>query len=111
MSHVRTVEDSSDVTLTATTDLRHRCPHVDETDIGRVTITWRVLGKSYELHSLAKYLDGFRDSILSHEQITDRIRHDLSVVREIELISVNTTWVTAHMEVTCSTSPTLVGRP
>jgi NADPH-dependent 7-cyano-7-deazaguanine reductase QueF len=105
MSHVLTVEDTSDVTITATGDIRHRCPHVDEVDRGRVTITWRVRGRTYELHSLAEYLKGFADAHLSHEQITDRIRHDLSVVREIELVSVDTTWFTADLTVSVTTQP------
>lgn len=111
MSPVKTVADSSDVIVTASGDIRHRCPHVNENDFGRVTITWRVNGFTYELHDLAEYLRGFKDAEISHEQITDRIRHDLSMVREIELLSVETTWRTAGMEVRCSTSPTLAGQP
>lgn len=111
MSHVLTVEDSSDVTITAKATLRHLCPHVEEVDYGTVTIAWRVNGATYELHSLAEYLRGFKDSRISHEQITDRIRHDLSVVDGIELVSVETTWDTAGMEVRCSTSPTPADLP
>lgn len=106
MSFVETVDDSSDVSLTATGDIRHRCPHRNEIDRGRVAITWRVLGKSYELHSLAEYLRAFADSVLSHEQVTDRIRHDLSVAEGIELVAVKTTWNTAGLEVQCATSQT-----
>lgn len=102
---VLTVDDSSDVTITATGALRHRCPYRNEIDRGHVTITWRVDGKSYELHSLAEYLSGFADVEVSHEQITDHISHDLSVIAGIELLSVETTWTTAGMEVRCSTSP------
>lgn len=111
MSHVLTVPDSSDVTVTATGDLIHRCPHVNEVDYGTVTITWHVRGETYELHSLAEYLRGFKDADLSHEQITDRIRNDLSAESHIEMVGVESTWQTAGMEVRCSTSPTLVGRP
>lgn len=105
MSRVLTVEDSSDVTVSVTADLRHLCPHIDEVDNGTVTIAWRVNGGTYELHSLAEYLREFKDSRISHEQITDRIRHDLSVVDGIELVSVETTWDTAGMEVRCATTP------
>lgn len=102
-----TVEDSSDVTVSVTADLRHLCPHVAEIDYGTTTIAWRVNGQTYELHSLAEYLRGFKDAAISHEQITDRIRHDLSVVVGIELLSVETTWETAGMEVRCASTPTL----
>lgn len=110
-SNFKTVADNSDVTMRVSGDLQHRCPHVDEVDHGHVTITWRVRGETYELHSLAEYLRSFKDSRLSHEQITDRIRYDLSWAPQIELMSVETFWVTAGMEVTCSTSPTPVGQP
>jgi len=106
MSHVITVPCDGDVTMTATGDLTHLCPHVDEIDNGAIHIEWRVAGQTYELHSLAEYLRGFKDSRISHEEITDRIRHDLSTVNGIELISVVTTWDTAGLEVSCSTSPT-----
>ena len=109
VSHIQTVEDASDVTSAVTGDLRHRCPHVEEIDRGRVTITWRVAGRTYELHSLREYLAGFADARLSHEEVTDRIRHDLSVADGIELVSVETTWLTAGLEVSCSTSPILAG--
>lgn len=109
MSHVLTMPDRSDVTMTVTGPLVHMCPVVDEVDEGTITIAWRVKGETYELHSLAEYLRGWAGSHLAHEQITDRIRHDLSVVVGIELVSVETTWLTAGMEVSCSTSPTVAG--
>lgn len=95
MSHARTVPDDSDVIVTATFPLVHRCPHVEEVDEGSVTIAWRVEGETYELHSLREYLDGFKDAELSHEQITSRICHDLSVVPRISIIEVITAWSTA----------------
>lgn len=109
MSHVKTVPSDTDVTVTASADLRHRCPFVNEVDFGRIHIAWRTVGATYELHSLAEYLRTFKDAELSHEEITDRIRDDLSVVREIEILSVETTWLTGGMEVRCSTSPTPAG--
>lgn len=111
MSHVRTVPCSSDVAVTTVGPLVHLCPHVDEVDHGRVTITWRTKGETYELHSLAEYLRGFKGAKLSHEEITDRIRHDLSVVPRIEFLSVESHWQTAGLEVTCSTSPRPVEAP
>lgn len=104
-----TVEDSSDVVMVADAPLSHRCPHRDERDEGRVRITWRILGRTIELHALRGYLDAFSASRLSHEEITDAIRNDLSCLPEVELIAVETTWTTAGMEVRCSTSPTPAG--
>lgn len=109
MSEIRTVEDASDVTLTVTGDLRHLCPHVDEVDYGTVMIAWRAQGETFELHSLAEYLRGFKGARISHEQITDRIRHDLSAFPGVELVSVETNWQTAGLGVKCSTSPIPAG--
>ena len=107
---MNTVPCDADVTMTAAGDLMHLCPFVDEVDRGRITITWQTFGQTFELHALADYLRGFKDSAISHEQITDRIRHDLATVDGLALVSVGTTWETAGMEVRCSTSPTLVGQ-
>lgn len=108
MSHIQTMPVSTDATVTASGPLVHLCPVVDEVDEGHITITWRILGETFELHSLAEYLRGWKDSRLSHEQITDTIRHELSTASTwIELVSVETTWLTAGLEVSCSTSPIL----
>lgn len=106
MSVPTTVEDSSDVTVTAAGPLRHLCPHRDEVDRGSVTITWRTAGQTFELHALAEYLLSWRTAKVSHEEITDRIAFDLHTVAGVELITVETRWQTAGLEVTCSTSPT-----
>ena len=106
---IRTALSTADVTLTAIAPLVHRCPFVDEVDNGTVTISWRVDGQTFELHSLRAYLDRFRDAEISHEAITDRIRHDLATTLGLADVTVTTTWDTAGMEVTCSTSPTPAG--
>ena len=105
-----TVQCQSDVTMSTTAPVEHLCPFVDEVDYGTVTIVWFANGSTFELHALRTYLDGFKDSRLSHEELTDRVRHDLSVLPGVELIRVESTWETAGMEVRCSTSPTLAGR-
>lgn len=105
-----TVESAADVTMTVTAPVQHLCPFVDEVDDGTVTISWRVDGATFELHALAEYLRGYKDARLSHEDITDRIRHDLSAPPGVELLTVESTWTTAGVEVTCSTSPTPVGQ-
>lgn len=105
-SYPNLVNSGADVTVTTTAELHHMCPHVDEADHGTITITWRTNGSTIELHSLADYLAMWKDSRVAHEDITDRIRHDLSALPGIELITVDTRWRTAGIEVTCSTSPT-----
>ncbi|WP_182377864.1 hypothetical protein [Nocardioides sp. WS12] len=102
----QTIPIDADVRIAATGPLTHLCPVVDEVDEGRVTITWQCNGATLELHALAEYLRGFKDARVSHEQITDRIGHDLSVVDGIELVSVESTWTTAGMEVRCVSTPT-----
>jgi NADPH-dependent 7-cyano-7-deazaguanine reductase QueF len=111
MTNAQPVDCAADVTMTVTAPVRHLCPFVNEVDEGFITITWRVDGATLELHSLADYLREFKDSELSHEAFTDRVSHDLSLIAGVDLVTVQTTWTTAGMEVKCSTSPTLVGQP
>lgn len=94
-----TVPCDNDVTLTVTRAMQHLCPFVDEIDYGTITIQWTVNGFTLELHSLAAYLDAFTESHLTHENITDRIRHDLSTIPGINNVTVETTWVTAGFTV------------
>lgn len=98
----------SDVAMTVSGALTHRCPFVDEVDHGHVTITWRCAGGTLELRELAAYLRRHRDAIVTHEELTDRIRRDLSTLPGIELLAVETQWETAGLEVQCSTLRTPV---
>ena len=106
MSHVQPVPMTANVKMSVAAEVRHLCPFVNEADNGTVTVTWRTNGATFELHSLREYLNGFKDSEISHEMLTDRIRHDLSVTQGVEVVAVESTWDTAGMEVQCSTSPT-----
>jgi len=109
MSHVQPVPTSADVRMAVTAEVQHLCPFVDEVDNGTVTVTWRTNGATFELHSLREYLSGFKDSEIAHEMLTDRIRHDLSVTQGVHLLSVESTWDTAGMEVRCGTWQTRAG--
>lgn len=91
------------VTMTVTAPLRHQCPFVNETDEGSVTLTWTTSGNTLELHALRGYLDQFADWVISHEELTDKIRDDLGAVQGIYAVQVETRWSTAGMGVTCST--------
>lgn len=106
-----TEDCDADVTVTTSGPLTHLCPFRDEVDHGSITLVWRCAGATLELHTLRDYLTSWELCTLSHEEITDRIRHDLSVVVGIELLSVETTWHTAGMEVQCSFSPTPAATP
>lgn len=109
MSHVLPVPSTAEVRMTVTAEVQHLCPFVNEVDNGTVTVTWRTNGATFELHSLREYLNGFKNSEISHEMLTDLIRHDLAVTQGVEVLAVESTWDTAGMEVMCSTSPTPAG--
>lgn len=104
------VESDADVTVTITADLTHLCPFVNEIDHGSITITYRIAGNTLELHALRDWFNGFKDSHITHEGLTDLIRHHLATLPGIEVIDVRTNWTTAGMDVTCSTSPTPAGQ-
>lgn len=89
--------------LRTTAPMQHMCPFVDEVDNGTVTIGWHADGWTLELHSLRAYLDTFSDREVSHEELTEEIRAELSTIHGIEGVTVSTTWRTAGMEVQCST--------
>ncbi|MET8648519.1 hypothetical protein [Nocardia aurea] len=60
--------------------VRHRCPFVEESDEGTVWLLWDTEdAATFELHSLAEYLEGFRDLKISHEELTHRIFDELGV--------------------------------
>lgn len=90
------------VAMSVDARLVHQCPVVAETDRGRVMVSWFTQGATLELHALAAYLDGFADVTISHEDLTDRIRHDLEGVAGIAGIRVATSWTTAGMAVVCT---------
>ena len=96
---MKTVPCDNYVTVTAFGPLRHMCPYKDEIDNGTVTITWRPDGETFELHALAEYLRGYEHSPVSHETITDRIQHDLSMITAVAAVRVETSWQTAGFRV------------
>lgn len=92
--------------VSITSPIAHHCPFKDEIDEGTVVLAWWTdEGQTIELHSLAAYLAEWRTAELSHEDLTDRIGHDLTALG-VEVVSVETIWETAGMEVRCVTSPT-----
>jgi len=109
MTLPQAVPTTAGVRMTVTADVQHLCPFVNEVDNGAVTVTWQANGATFELHSLRDYLNGFKNSEISHEMLTDRILRDLSTTQGVEIVSVESTWDTAGMEVQCSTLPTLAG--
>jgi len=98
--NITTVPDGSDVVVTVTADVKHRCPFRDEADVGTTDITWRVNGQTVELHSLRGWLDQFIDSGISHESVTNCIAYAVASLDGIEDVTVATHWTTAGMAVT-----------
>lgn len=97
------------VDMTVTAPLRHLCPFVNEVDDGTISIEWSTCGNTLELHELGKYLAQFAERRISHEDLTDLIRHDLEGVQGVYALKVTTHWTTAGMKVECSTSLTPAG--
>ncbi len=88
--------------VTASSDIEHRCPHVDEVDKGTVTISWMVTECTIELHSLAEYIRGWKDVRVSHEELTATIQRD--VLRAgVEEVQVRAMWQTAGMSIATDT--------
>lgn len=92
------------VRLTTTADIQHMCPFVNEVDNGTITITWNADGWTLELHSLRAYLNTFHDREISHEELTEEVRAELSTTHGISIVDVTTTWRTAGMDVTVTTT-------
>jgi NADPH-dependent 7-cyano-7-deazaguanine reductase QueF len=93
------VHDSSEARVTVRCGLAHRCPQVEDVDVGTVTISWRCTDVTLELHSLAAYLATWENQKISSEEITMQIRNDLSFLDGLEEIEVSTTWQTAGFAV------------
>lgn len=103
---IKIVPIEAKVTVTATANIRHMCPFVQEIDNGTITVTWDADGWTIELHSLRAYLSTFRDREISHEELTEEIRAELNSHHGLSVRSVVTNWDTAGMEVRCATLPT-----
>lgn len=98
------VGEDAPVRVTVTGALMHRCPHVDEDDVGTVTIGWTCAGQTIEMHALADYLRDFADERISSEALTEAIRADLSGLYGIADVTVATRWDTAGLEFTVATA-------
>lgn len=93
--------DCQGVTVTITRPVTHRCPFVPEIDRGAVRIAWRCAGATVELHSLAAFLDHFRDQPISHEHLTHLTYNALALLPGIAEVAVETTFTTAGNRVRC----------
>ncbi len=104
------VPTDANVTLGAKATIQHLCPFVQEVDNGNIAVTWDTDGWTFELHSLRAYLKSFTNREISHEDLTEEVRAELSSHHGVKSVTVTTTWRTAGMEINCSTSPTPVAR-
>lgn len=71
----------------------HRCPHVDETDIGTVEFTFD--GPAIELHALAALVGAYADERITHEDLTAALAAESGA-------RVTTRFRTAGLDVECS---------
>lgn len=95
-----TVSTMADVTMSITAPLSHRCPFVDEVDVGTAEVSWRCNGQTLELHALRTWLDQWAPCDVSHEEITDVLFNNLSSIPGIADVTIVTHWTTAGMSVT-----------
>jgi NADPH-dependent 7-cyano-7-deazaguanine reductase QueF len=86
--------------VTATGEVSHLCPYKDEEDEGTVTIRWRTITSTIELHSLRTYIDLFDEALVSHELLADQFTEDISRLGGIELLDITLRFPTAGFEVT-----------
>lgn len=105
MSEVRTVPIEAHVRLSATANIQHMCPFVQEVDNGTLSATWDADGWTLELHAFRAYLGTFADREISHEELTAEVQAELSGHHGISSVTVTSLWRTAGMEIECSTSP------
>lgn len=89
------------MSVTVTGKVAHKCPHVDEYDIGDIVITWPG-DNAPELHGVRTYLDAFATLRITHEEMTQRCANDLGC-------AVDTTWRTAGFDVRVSAVPKAEG--
>jgi NADPH-dependent 7-cyano-7-deazaguanine reductase QueF len=94
------VPEPARVRVTVAAGITHLCPHKDETDTGRVVISWRCDGGTVELHSLRAWLDGYSTRRDSHETITGVIAAVLAALDGIADVQVIGRFHTAGLEVT-----------
>jgi NADPH-dependent 7-cyano-7-deazaguanine reductase QueF len=94
------VPERAPVRVTVTAGVIHLCPHRDETDMGRVMISWRCDGATVELHSLRAWLDGYSTRRDSHETIASDIAGALAGLEGIADVRVTGRFHTAGLEVT-----------
>lgn len=87
----------SRVTVEVITSIAHMCPYRAERDEGTITISWLCDGDTFELHSLAAYLDTWATLRISHESLVASIKHDLEPL--IPEVSVEAVFSTAGMDV------------
>lgn len=74
----------------------HRCPFVDEIDVGTIEASWS--GDAVELHGFAHWLDAMAADKMSHEDYTYGVAEYLKTQGGIG-VAVATRWRTAGLDV------------
>jgi len=107
----QTVPIDANVRMATTAPIQHMCPFVQEVDNGHIEIVWDANGWTFELHALRDYLNTFTGREISHEALTEEVRAELNSHHGINIVTVESKWRTAGMEVKCFSSPTLADQP
>lgn len=100
MSFPNLVAADAAVTVTACAQINHTCPFKQERDAGTITISWKCIGSTIELHSLAEYLNAFSEQSISHEDLVALIAADLQTLGTgIHIQAVTASFTTADIAV------------
>lgn len=106
MRHPDLAPANPNVTMTATAQIQHYCPFVNEIDNGAIAITWVTGDSTIELHSLANFLGRYADQKISHEDLVDEIFDSLEYLApHIILRSVTAHFTTAGIDVEVRRGP------
>ena len=88
--------------VTVSGPVTHRCPFVDERDLGTFYASWA--GDAIELHALASHLTTYAELSVTHEAMTAAIVAWLIAAGGID-VDVVTSWQTAGLSVEVAASP------
>ena len=82
--------------VSAERPVTHRCPFVDERDLGTVYASWE--GDAVEFHAFAAHLDTYAERAITHETMTTMVAQWLTEngAKDVDVV---TSWRTAGLDV------------
>lgn len=101
LSHLEVLEiPGLDTTLRMTAEVSKRCPFRNEVDSGTVTVYCpRLVDRTVELHSVAKWFELWRDTAISHEMFTMLVHAAFCDVLRVQDVQVTSNFDTAGIRV------------